>query len=220
MRGAALTFSFALWSAAAVAETPGAVLAGVVVDAATLNPLAEARVSVRGPALAGEQVALTDSGGAFEMTLLPAGTYALSIAHEGFQTYAPEGLLLKGGRMRVRIAVAPIAIAQPTAVAVADEGTPALEFNETMSAPTMISGSPPEYTAQAIERGVEGSMQVRCVITAGGLVRGCKVTKGLPFMNIAVVNALEKRRYKPALAQGKPVDVYYTFSIRLKLPAR
>jgi protein TonB len=84
----------------------------------------------------------------------------------------------------------------------------------------MISGSPPEYTAQAIERGVEGSMQVRCVITAGGLVRGCKVTKGLPFMNIAVVDALEKRKYAPALAQGKPVDVYYTFSIRLKLPAR
>ena len=39
-------------------------------------------------------------------------------------------------------------------------------------------------------------------------------------MNGAVVGALERRKYQPALAQGKPVDVYYTFNIRLKLPPR
>jgi TonB family protein len=216
MRGAA--FSFILCTAA-LAQAPGGVLTGVVVDAATLNPVPEARVSLRGPALPGEQVAVTDAGGAFEMTLLPAGTYSLSIAREGFQTYAPEGLLLKGGRTRVRIAVAPVADPAPAAEK-AGSADGALEFTDGMTAPSMISGPPPEYTPQALERGVEGLMLVRCVITAEGQVRGCKVTKGLPFMNIAVVDALEKRRYSPARAQGKPVDVYYTFSIRLTLPAR
>jgi hypothetical protein len=38
-------------------------------------------------------------------------------------------------------------------------------------------------------------------------------------MNTAVIESLEKRKYKPALAQGKAVDVYYTFNIRLKLPS-
>jgi hypothetical protein len=39
-------------------------------------------------------------------------------------------------------------------------------------------------------------------------------------MNAAVVEALQRRKYKPALARGKPVDVFYTFNIRLKLPSQ
>jgi len=30
------------------------------------------------------------------------------------------------------------------------------------------------------------------------------VIKGLPFMNSAVVAALEQRKYQPAMAQGRP----------------
>ena len=96
----------------------------------------------------------------------------------------------------------------------------AVEFNDSMTLPSMVSGPVPEYTPDALERGVEGSMRVRCVVTADGQVRSCKVLKGLPFMNGAVVGALERRKYRPAFAQGKPVDIYYTFNIRLKLPSR
>lgn len=147
------------------------------------------------------------------MTLLPPGTYSLAVKRDGFETYSPEGLLLKGGKMRVRIAVLPLAT--PAILAAI-----AVEFNDTMTVPAMISGPTPEYTADAIERGIEGNMQVRCIVTAEGQVRACKVIKGLPFMNAAVVDALEQRKYKPALAQGKAVDVYYTFNIRLKLPSQ
>jgi TonB family protein len=170
-------------------------------------------VIARSPELPGEQTVVTDSSGAFEMTLLPAGTYSLAVQRDGFQTYSPEGLVLKGGRMRVRIAVLPVAT--PAILAAA-----AVEFNDTMTAPAMISGPAPEYTADALDREVEGNMQVRCVVTAEGQVRACKVIKGLPFMSVAVVDALEQRKYKPALAQGKAVDVYYTFNIRLKMPSR
>jgi hypothetical protein len=44
------------------------------------------------------------------------------------------------------------------------------------------------------------------------------VLKGLPFMSKAVLEALEQRRYRPAMSRGKPVDVYYTFNVRLALP--
>ena len=37
-------------------------------------------------------------------------------------------------------------------------------------------------------------------------------------MNASVVEALQRRRYEPATVQGKPVDVYYTFNLRLALP--
>jgi len=212
MRRPFLAITFAL-SAGAFAQTAPAVLTGMVVDAATQSPLGDAVVIARSPALPGEQAVVTDSSGAFEMTLLPPGTYSLAVKRDGFETYSPEGLLLKGGKMRVRIAVLPLAT--PAILAAI-----AVEFNETMTVPAMISGPTPDYTADAIERGIEGNMQVRCIVTAEGQVRACKVIKGLPFMNAAVVDALEQRKYKPALAQGKAVDVYYTFNIRLKLPSQ
>ena len=212
MRRPFLAITFALY-AGAFAQTAPAVLTGMVVDAATQSPLGDVVVVARSPALPGEQTVVTDPSGAFEMTLLPPGTYSLAVKRDGFQTYSPEGLVLKGGKMRVRIAVLPVAT--PATLAAA-----AVEFNDTMIAPAMISGPGPEYTVDAVDRGVEGNMEVRCVVTAEGQVRACKVIKGLPFMNSAVVAALEQRKYKPAMAQGKAVDVYYTFNIRLKLPSQ
>jgi len=103
MRWSVLTMTFAL-SAGAFAQTAPAVLTGMVVDAATQSPLGDVVVIARSPVLPGEQTVVTDSSGAFEMTLLPPGTYSLAVKRDGFQTYSPEGLVLKGGRMRVRIA--------------------------------------------------------------------------------------------------------------------
>jgi len=212
MRRAALAFVLSIGTARA-AQTPMAVLTGVVVDADTQAPVSEAVVIARSPSLVGEQSAITDESGAFEITWLPPGTYSLAVRRYGFEPYAPEALAIKGGKVRVRISVAAV----PTPAAILEK---AVEFEEQMTAPEMISGPAPEYTPEAIERGVEGSMQVRCVVTAEGQVRTCKVVKGVPFMNAAVIGALERRKYKPAAAHGKPVDVYYTFNIRLKLPSR
>ncbi|MGE5048676.1 MAG: TonB family protein [Deltaproteobacteria bacterium] len=188
-------------------------VAGVVVDAATQSPLADVRVTARSTALVGEQSAITDGDGVFEMTFLPAGFYTLLVRRDGYQPFAGDGLALKGKKVHVRLAIVKSQAAAPTADAV-------VEFNDKMTAPAMLSGPAPEYTADALERRVEGAMEVRCVVTSEGQVRACKVIKGLPFMNGAVIEALERRKYKPALAQGKPVAVYYTFNLRLKLPAQ
>jgi TonB family protein len=191
-------------------------LAGTVVDASTQSPVADAVVSARSSALLGEQSAHTDSNGAFEMTLLPPGTYELTVKRDGFQTFSPRGLVLKGRRVTIRLAIlGNVAPPPPPPSLVAK----AVEFNEaTMTAPSMISGPVPEYTEEALERGVEGTMTLRCVVNAQGRVHGCKVLKGLPFMDGPVTRALEARKYRPALSQGTPVDVFYTFTIRLKLP--
>ena len=93
-----------------------------------------------------------------------------------------------------------------------------IEYNESFSAPLMISGPSPDYTEQALEHGVEGTVTVRCVVNKSGQVHTCEVKKSLPFMDRAVIKALEARKYHPALSQGKPVDVFYTFNVRLKLP--
>jgi TonB family protein len=196
----------------ALAQTPPGTLAGVVIDARTSEPVKDAVVAARSPSLIGEQRAVTDAQGNFEITLLPAGVYSLSVTRDGFEPFSPAGVVVRKGRARVRIALLPQAL--PAALTDA-----AVEFDPSMTAPAMISGPPPEYTPEAIERAIEGNMQVRCVVNVAGEVRGCKVLKGLPFMNGAVVDALQKRKYRPALARGKPVNVYYIFNIRLRLPS-
>lgn len=198
-------------STAALAQATGS-LTGIVVDATTQAPLADALVTAHSPALLGEQSAVTDAQGGFEMTLLPPGTYGLTVKRDGYQTFEPSVLLLKGKKIKIKLSIAKVEAPPPP------PAETAVEFNDSMMPPSMLSGPSPEYTQDAIDRGVEGLMSVRCVVTADGAVRNCKVLKGLPFMNQAVIDALERRKYKPALAQGKPVDVYYTFNLRLKLP--
>lgn len=114
---------------------------------------------------------------------------------------------------------APAAARGATALAVAGAGTETrIDFTEAMAPPAFVSGPEPEYTAKAIDRGVEGLMVVRCVVTVQGTVHGCQVLRSLPFMDQAVIEALQRRRYKPATLRGRPVEVNYTFRIKLALP--
>ncbi len=96
---------------------------------------------------------------------------------------------------------------------------PHREFDAaTMARPVFVSGPDPSYTRQAVDHEVEGLMIVKCVITAEGRVQGCRVLKSLPFMDEAVVSALERRRYQPAMLHGQPLDVDYVFRLNLRLP--
>ena len=93
------------------------------------------------------------------------------------------------------------------------------EFNPaTMTRPVFVSGPEPTYTRRALEQEVAGLMVVKCVLTAEGTVRDCRVLKGLPHMDSAVVDALEHRRYKPATQNGKPVEINYVFKLNLEVP--
>jgi TonB family protein len=131
-------------------------------------------------------------------------------------------LLEKEKREKVRPEAAKplVATAEPlnAQLAVAPAQPVVTEFSDAMIAPEMVSGPDPEYTTTALERNVEGVMVVRCVVSIKGYVNSCRVVRSVPFMDSAVVSALERRRYRPALLQGRPVAVYYTFKIRLTLP--
>jgi len=87
-----------------------------------------------------------------------------------------------------------------------------------MSTPERISGPDPEYTYLARIHDVQGVMLAKCIVTILGVVRDCRVVQGLPYMDGAVVDALVRRRYTPArLADGRAVEVEFTFRIRLQL---
>jgi protein TonB len=82
----------------------------------------------------------------------------------------------------------------------------------------MISGTKPEYTPQALEKEVQGTLVVKCLIGVDGSVRNCRVIQGLPFLDRSTVATLQQQRYKPYLINGQPVEVDLTFRIRFDLP--
>ncbi len=87
-----------------------------------------------------------------------------------------------------------------------------------MTRPTKLSGSDPVFTREALEAKVSGVMIVKCVITTAGSLTNCRVIKGQPHMDQAVLSALSTHRYSPVLFQGQPVSVEYVFTIRLVPP--
>jgi protein TonB len=97
-------------------------------------------------------------------------------------------------------------------------GDETIPFGQGMKAPKLISGAPIQYTREALESRVQGLLIARCVITREGEVETCKIIKGLPHMDVAVLSALETRRYTPVTWQGKPISVSYSFNIKLEMP--
>ncbi len=86
-----------------------------------------------------------------------------------------------------------------------------------MTPPEQLQGKPIVYSREALDFGVQGTIQAKCVINLRGLLENCKILKSLPYMDKAVLEALSSRRYKPVLLDGKPVAVEYVFDIKLVL---
>lgn len=92
-----------------------------------------------------------------------------------------------------------------------------LPFMDGMTRPELVSKVDPDYTREARDANVEGLILTKCVITTTGTLRNCRIVKGLPLMDQAVLSALAKWRYSPVMYQGKPAAVEYVIPVRLKM---
>jgi protein TonB len=96
--------------------------------------------------------------------------------------------------------------------------TIALPFGEGMKRPVAIAQPAPTYSREASAARVEGTVSVRCVITVEGTLRDCRILKGVPYMDGAVLEVLSRWKYTPVTFQGKPVSVFYAINLRLVAP--
>jgi hypothetical protein len=78
------------------AQTPGASVAGVIVDG-TSRVVPGATVDVRDPETNQHRTLVTDDRGAFRITELPPGTYDVEVSLDGFAPYVQRGLTLAIG---------------------------------------------------------------------------------------------------------------------------
>jgi iron complex outermembrane receptor protein len=81
---------------------------GVVMDVTDGHPLPGAEVRLTGPALAEPRTAVSGDAGRFAFADLPAGTYALAAALEGYEPFQREGVVVaEGETARAAVWMAP-----------------------------------------------------------------------------------------------------------------
>ncbi|WP_257459143.1 energy transducer TonB [Archangium lipolyticum] len=98
-------------------------------------------------------------------------------------------------------------------------GEEVIPFGAGMTPPQLISeGAPIQYTREAVEARVSGLVIARCTITREGDIENCRIIKGLPHMDDAVLSSLTTRRYRPVSFQGRNVSVSYIFNVKIRMP--
>lgn len=85
--------------------------------------------------------------------------------------------------------------------------------------PKALSTTPPVYPEKAKEAKIEGVSVIETVIDASGRVTQPKIkaTSGDKDLDQAAIDAVSQWTFKPATLDGKPVEVYYTLTIRFAL---
>jgi serine/threonine-protein kinase len=103
-------------------------------------------------------------------------------------------------------------VAQPTVAAVVPDP---VHSDEPIIPPTRVSAPPPAYSREALEAKVSGTVVAKCQITVAGSTSGCRIIKGIPFMDGPVLSALAGWKFNPATQGGKPVPMDQVLTIKM-----
>ena len=77
-----------------------------------------------------------------------------------------------------------------------------------VSQPVLVKQVAVPYTPEAMREGIQGAVQIHCVVRTTGMPDHVKVSRSLdPRLDAAAVKAVEPWRFKPGLKDGKPVAV-------------
>jgi len=76
----------------------------------------------------------------------------------------------------------------------------------------------PTYPRLALAAHMEGTVILEALIGQDGSVHDVKVLRGLGMgLTESAVTAVKKRRYKPGMLQGQPVEFALTVTVQFKL---
>lgn len=94
-----------------------------------------------------------------------------------------------------------------------------LRVGDAVSRPELISSVPVAYTEAARKAKINGVVIVEAVINEQGDVVSVRVLKGLPMgLDRAAEKAVRQWKFKPSMAYGKPVKVFYTLTVKCEAP--
>jgi TonB family protein len=121
-----------------------------------------------------------------------------------------------GIAFRCVIALAAFALLLPVAVTRAQAQV--YKIGQDVSAPSVISKVEPQYTPEARDAKIEGTVTLQVVISAAGAAEDFNVTRSLdPGLDANAITAVSQWRFKPATKEGKPVAVFATIEVTFHL---
>jgi TonB family protein len=82
----------------------------------------------------------------------------------------------------------------------------------------LVSHPDPEYTAEAVQEKVEGTLKLRVTVAVDGSIAHVETLSGPPLLAAAAVKAVQQWSYKPALLNGRPISVQQNITIAFRLP--
>jgi len=89
-----------------------------------------------------------------------------------------------------------------------------------VTTPVVIQRVTPQYTADAMRAKVQGSVWLECIVLADGSVGDVRVTRSLDRqfgLDQEAIAAARRWRFKPGLANGKPVAVAVSIELTFTL---
>ena len=93
--------------------------------------------------------------------------------------------------------------------------------NRTSSrAPKLILQVDPQYTEQALQRGLQGTVALSFLVDQNGRTRDIKVIKTLDSgLDRNAIAAAEQWRFEPGTRNGRPIDVRTNAEVTYRLPS-
>jgi protein TonB len=83
--------------------------------------------------------------------------------------------------------------------------------------PLRVSGAQPAYPEIARHARIAGKVVIECTIDPSGRVVNATVTRGIPLLDAAALEAVRTWRYRPTLIGGVPVAVLMTVTVSFSL---
>ena len=109
----------------------------------------------------------------------------------------------------VAVCLAPIAAQKSEPYKATDEG---------VKPPVLIEETKPKYTQSAMDRKVQGSVEVEAVVLSDGTVGDVTVKKSLdPELDEQAVKATKEWRFRPGTKDKKAVDVMVNIELTFTL---
>jgi protein TonB len=83
--------------------------------------------------------------------------------------------------------------------------------------PEQLTAPAPEYPKAARDAGIQGVVLVMAWVKTDGMVDSTRVVRSIPALDAAAVQSVKRLRFKPAMAQGKPVAVWVGIPVRFTI---
>lgn len=105
------------------------------------------------------------------------------------------------------------AAAQATA---ADDDKP-VKASEADRLPRVITEVKPVYPKEAMQAKAQGELEVEARVAKDGTVAATRVTKSIPELDKAAIDAIRQWKFEPSTVKGKPVEVLCRITVRFAL---